>query len=648
MKKSLLLVVGLLVACWAEATPVPAVVPQPLKMEVGDTPAFELTETFVIVSAEDFRAEAQFAADELNRATGYDLRVIPDRAKMATPRAIRFVKVDGLPAEGYRLTTDLRGARIEASTPAGAFYGYQTLRQLLPVEIYSDEVVTDIAWEVPTVTIEDAPRLPWRGLHFDDCRHFIGADGFKAMVDAMAIHKLNTLHWHLTDDQGWRIEIKRYPEIVAKGAVRDESPVMWDRWKGDGTPYGPYYYTQDEVRELVAYAAARHITVVPEIEMPGHALGILSAYPELGCTGGPYKPWCRWGVSPEIACAGNDKTLEVFEGILEEVLTLFPSKYIHCGGDEAPKDRWNTCEKCQERIEDEGLRDANHLQTWFMQHFASYLEARGRHMIGWDEILEGGLPKGAAVMSWRGAAGGIAAAKMGHQVVMSPNSHAYLDYGQGLEYDPYEYIGSTVTLQKTYALNPTEGIPEAMAHYVIGVQGNLWSEYIWTANDQQWKAWPRAAAIAEVGWTPQALRDWASFRKRMETDRERLLTLGINVAPLERVAPFTMWRSGQIPTTWTYMEWDVTDLMATPGTYSFLFQYTYGAARLDIGKVELFIGASGWTADIHPGRTGMEHVDNVYTLTLPSIPEGATLKLRAEVRADGSDDSNGLIFFKKH
>ncbi len=648
MKKVLVAVMGLMVGGMAFAAPEISVVPAPVKMVAGDGMAFALTDSFVIVTDKAFQAEAEFAAEELRRVTGFELRVLSNRIKLATPRAIRFVKKADLPAEGYRLTTSMRGAKIEASDAAGAFYGYQTLRQLMPVEVYSDQVETTVRWEVPEVKIEDAPRLPWRGVHFDDCRHFIGADGFKAMVDAMAVHKLNTLHWHLTDDQGWRIEIKKYPEIVEKGAVREESPKMWDRWKGDGKPYGPYYYTQEEVKELVAYAAARHVTVVPEIEMPGHAVAILSAYPELGCTGGPYKPWCRWGVSPEIACAGNDETLEVFEDILDEVLELFPSKYIHCGGDEAPKERWNACEKCQERIEDEDLRDANHLQTWFMQHFATYLEERGRHMIGWDEILEGGLPKGAAVMSWRGAAGGIAAAKQGHQVVMSPNSHAYLDYGQGLKNDPYEYIGSTVTLEKTYSLNPTDGIPEDMAKFVIGVQGNLWSEYIWTAQDQQWKAWPRAAAIAEVGWTPQTQRNWGSFRERMEKDRERLLTMGINVAPFDEVKPFDAWKSGQVPTTWTTLEWDVTDTMAQPGTYSITFLYTSGAARLDIGKVEFFAGAGAWVADIHYGRTGLEHVDNVYTLTVPETPEGTPLKLRAEVRTDGLDDSNGVIFLKRH
>ena len=249
--------------------------------------------------------------------------------------------------------------------------------------------------------------------------------------------------------------------------------------------------------------------------------------------GGPFKPRWLWGVEPDILCAGNDDVFPFIKDILDEVMLLFPSKFIHLGGDEAPKDRWNICAKCQQRIQEKGLRDSNHLQTWFIQQFADYLEANGRHLIGWDEILEGGLPSGAAVMSWRGMAGGIAAAKMGHQVVMSPNDFCYLDYGQGIKDDPYEYNCANVPLRKVYTMNPTNGIPEAMHSYIIGVQGNLWSEYIWDAADQQWKAWPRAAAIAEIGWTPQAKRSWPTFAKAMETNYQRLKVLGINAAPAD-------------------------------------------------------------------------------------------------------------------
>ncbi len=534
------LILGILLITPVYAQPKePTVVPRPasiMRPVDASAPGFVLTHETLIIADDAFMKVAQFAAKELRAATGFPFTVVSraeasDKALWDIPH-IDFIPWEKSKHEGYRLMVAEKNIHIGASSPAGAFYGYQTLRQLLPPQIYAKTPQYNVTWEVRPCLIDDEPRFSWRGLHFDDCRHFIGAEGFKEMIDAMAAHKMNVLHWHLTDDQGWRIEIKSHPEIVAKGAVRDESPIMWDRWKGDGKPYGPYYYTQDEILELVAYAAERHITIVPEIEMPGHALGILSAYPELGCTGGPYKPWCRWGVSPEIACAGNDKTLKIYEAILDEVLELFPSTYIHCGGDEAPKERWQACPKCQQRIKDNGLRDENHLQTWFMQHFATYLEQRGRHMIGWDEILEGGLPKGAAVMSWRGATGGIQAARMGHQVVMTPNSHVYLDYGQGLPDDPYEYIGSTVPLKKTYSLNPTEGIPTEMQKYVLGVQGNLWSEYMWNKDDQQWKAWPRAAAVAEIGWTWQARRDWKDFRQRMELDTLRLKAMGINVAPI--------------------------------------------------------------------------------------------------------------------
>ncbi len=651
--RALFIALTVIIVHGLEAVTMPSIVPQPVSITKPHcvAPEFILTPDTVISAEACFMPVAQLVASELRAATGFPFDTVAPTGLNSRDNAsphICFLKRDDRLAEGYQLVVTQNAICISASTPSGAFYGYQTLRQLLPPQIYAKTPQTGVDWKVPTLTINDQPRLQWRGLHFDDCRHFIGKEGFKEMIDAMAAHKMNVLHWHLTDDQGWRIEIKQHPEIIAKGAIRAESPIMWDRWRGDGTPYGPYYYTQEDIRELVAYAAERFITVVPEIEMPGHAVALLSAFPELGCTGGPYEPWCRWGVSPEIACAGNDATLKLYEEILDEVLALFPSTYIHCGGDEAPKERWKACAKCQQRIKDKGLRDENHLQTWFMQHFATYLEQRGRHMIGWDEILEGGLPKGAAVMSWRGASGGITAAKMGHPVVMTPNSHAYLDYGQGLVDDPYEYIGSTITLKKTYALNPTDGIPPAMHPFVIGVQGNLWSEYIWNKEDQQWKAWPRAAAIAEIGWTPQAKREWTDFRQRMEQNTLRLKTMGINVAPMDPAEPFAEWTSQQIPTDrWTVLEWDVTETLHAPGTYSLTFLYTSGFARLDIRKVTYSIG-DYQSIDAHKGTTGGVHINNVYTFKVPThAPKGRRI-LRAEVRTDGSSDSNGQIILKKH
>jgi hexosaminidase len=510
------------------------IIPQPKAMTYVPGPAFSIDKNSALISCDAFTNEAQLARQELSAATGYTF----DKNEATCSTLIAFHQDSEIAKEGYRLLISPKTARIYASDGAGAFYGYQTLRQLFPEEIYSKTVVTDVDWITPCAIIDDEPRLQWRGLHFDDSRHFMGPAAFKQMIDAMAIHKLNTLHWHLTDDQGWRIEIKAYPELISKGTVRDHSPKPWDRFIPDGKPYGENcYYTQEEIKELVAYAAARHINVVPEIEMPGHAMALLCAYPELGCTGGPYEMRWEWGVEPDILCAGNDKVFTVMETILDEVLALFPSYYIHCGGDEAPKDRWKACPKCQKRIADEKLRNEYHLQSWFIQHFANYLESKGRHLIGWDEILEGGLAKGAAVMSWRGAQGGIKAAMMGHNVVMSPNSHLYLDYCQGLPTDPYEYNCGYLPLERVYSFNPTDGIPETMASYVIGVQGNLWSEYMFDPADQQYKAWPRACALAEIGWTPQEKRQWPDFFGRAKSAEKRLRLIGINCAPV--IAPLS-------------------------------------------------------------------------------------------------------------
>ncbi len=516
------------------ALPSMAVIPLPQEIQAVETPPFVMTEETSLVTDPAFRAEAEIAAAEMRRSTGLALPVVDAGAEIALP-AIFFQKDATLEGnEAYALEVRSQQVMIRAATPAGVFYGYQTFRQLLPPQVYSRTKRPGVKWVAPACTVKDAPRLQWRGLMVDDCRHFLGGKAIREMIDAMAAYKLNTLHWHLTDDQGWRIEIKAYPELTAKGATRDNSALPRDRWRPDGKSYGPYFYTQEEIRDIVAYAAARHITIVPEIEMPGHALCLLTAFPELSCTGGPFKPRWMWGVEPDILCAGNDAVFPFMEKILDEVMALFPSKYIHCGGDEAPKDRWNVCPKCQARIQEKGLRNSHHLQTWFIQHFADYLESKGRHLIGWDEILEGGLPKGAAVMSWRGKQGGIRAAAMGHNVVMAPNDYAYLDYGQGLTYaqDPYEYNGYCITVAKTYSIDPTAGIPEHMQHHVIGLQGNLWSEYIWDGADQQWKAWPRAAALSEAGWTAQEKRSWEDFAKRIPGAVTRLRFLGINCAPL--------------------------------------------------------------------------------------------------------------------
>jgi hexosaminidase len=319
----------------------------------------------------------------------------------------------------------------------------------------------------------------------DPARHFLTPESVKKLVDAMALHKLNTLQLHLTDDQGWRVEIKKYPRLTQIGSVRQESPRKGDRKQGDGTSYGPFFYTQEQIRDLVAYAQARHVTLMPEIEMPGHFLAALAAYPEYSCRGGPFAVRTRWGIEPDILCPGNDAAVAFATDILSEVVKLFPSRFIHIGGDESPRDRWKTCAKCQARMKKEGLTKEAQLQTWLNHRVEKFLVSRGRRMVGWDEILEGGLTPGAVVMSWRGIKGGIAAAESGHDVVMSPTSHCYFDYAQSRAAGEPECIGGFLPLEKVYEFEPVPPtlVDEDKRRHILGAQGNLWGEYFWTPQD---------------------------------------------------------------------------------------------------------------------------------------------------------------------
>ena len=459
----------------------------------------------------------------------------------AVVKSAAFTKDPSIPAEGYRLSVAPEGICIAASDEAGRFYAEQTLKQLGSRCGGQKGELT-----FPCVEIEDSPRFKWRGIHFDDCRHFFGKEALKKTLDAMALHKMNVLHWHLTDDQGWRIEIKKYPRLTEVGAVRRGSPKRVrdivkgekrrrQRWVCDNKKYGPYFYTQDDIREIVAYPAARHIKVVPESELPGHAVAAVSSYPELGCRGrDPGVRW-EWGISRDIFCAGNDKTVKFLEDVLDEVCALFPSDVIHIGGDEAPKKRWRHCPKCQKRIKDLGLAGEEGLQGWITRHFTEYLAKKGRRAVGWDEVLAGDPGKDTIVMSWRGTRGGIAAAKRGNDVVMTPNVFCYLDYRQGINGDPHEYIGRcVVTLAKAYSLNPTDGIPAENAGHILGLQGNNWSEYTWTPEELEYKMWPRASALAEVMWTNAENKNFADFRRRIKKMRSRLVgEHGINCAPVE-------------------------------------------------------------------------------------------------------------------
>lgn len=419
--------------------------------------------------------------------------------------------------EGYRLKVNKNGVLIEASDLNGLFYGVQSLIQMMPSESGAREIV-----EVPFAVVEDYPRFAWRGLHLDVCRHFMPKDFVFKYLDFMAMHKLNTFHFHLTEDQGWRIEIKKYPLLTEVGSKRKETLIGSARTSKeyDGIPHEGFY-TQEDIKEIVKYAADRFITVVPEIEMPGHALAALASYPDLGCTGGPYEVSTRWGIFHDVMCAGKESTFEFLENVMAEVLELFPSEYIHIGGDECPKTKWKECPLCQQRIADEGLKDEHELQSYFIQRVEKFLNSKGRILIGWDEILEGGLAPNAAVMSWRGEAGGIEAAKQKHNVVMSPGTHCYLDHYQADPKTQPLAIGGFTPLDKIYAYEP---VPDSLtveeAKYIMGAQGNVWTEYMKTSDHVEYMVYPRAAALAEVVWSPKGERDYNEFLERL-----RVLTL---------------------------------------------------------------------------------------------------------------------------
>jgi len=495
-----------------------ALVPRPAKVDWYKGLSIELDAgTRIIYSQDAAKDEAEKLASFLRPATGLPLPVGPRSA--VAGKSDNFIDLeipvrseDTYGKEGYWLLVHpARMIRIVAATPAGLFYGGQTLRQLLPPAIYAETKQEGVKWQVPCCKIEDKPRFPWRGLLLDDCRHFFGKDFAKRTIDLLAAHKMNTLHWHLTEDQGWRIEIKKYPKLTEIGSWRNET-------MGDGKRYGGFY-TQDDIREVVAYAARRHVTIVPEIEMPGHALGALTAYPQFSCTGGPFKVRTVWGVEKDVYCAGNDATFAFVFDVLDEVVGLFPSTFIHIGGDECPKERWKQCPKCQARIKAEGLKNERELQSYFIRRIEEHLASKGRRLIGWDEILEGGLPPKATVMSWHGLTGATAAAESGHDYVATPTSHCYLDYPL-----------SRISLEKAYSLEPVPAnLAAEMQSHCLGVQGNMWSERTPTPADVDRQVWPRLCALAEVGWSPKELRDLSDFQARMESHVQRLNQLGVKI-----------------------------------------------------------------------------------------------------------------------
>ena len=470
---------------------------------------------------------ANFLAGQLKKSTGFALKTVKGKGE------ISFVKTAdaSLGEEGYRLLATSKGVTIQAQTAKGAFYGMQTLLQLLPVQVFSEKVVANAKWNVPLVTIKDVPRYAYRGLMLDVSRHFMPVEFVKKYIDLIALHKQNQFHWHLTDDQGWRIEIKKYPELTSIGSKRAETMKgHYTEEKFDKTPYEGFY-TQEQIKEVIKYAEERFVNVIPEIEMPGHALAALAAYPQYGNNPDKiYKVGTRWGVYDDVFMP-REETLKFLENVLSEVIDLFPGKYIHIGGDECPKTQWEESRFAQDLIKKENLKDAHGLQSYVVKRIDKFITSKGRRMIGWDEILEGGLSPNATVMSWRGITGGISAAKENHDVVMTPTTHNYFDYYQT---DPKTKkvplaIGGFVPIEKTYSFDPTPDVltPEQGKH-ILGVQGNIWTEYITSTQYLEYMVFPRGIAVAEVGWTSKENKNFEGFTKRLETHKKRLDYLGVN------------------------------------------------------------------------------------------------------------------------
>jgi hexosaminidase len=513
------------------------VIPQPQSVTLLDQQSpFVLDRTTrVLYSPEVDIRDVEFLIDYVAEATSIRLsRPMQYDAAAATAGAI-VLGIDEAIAhpEGYTLRVDSCGVRIMGGSADGLFYGIQTLRKALPVGKYGSV-------ELAAVEVEDFPRFGYRGMHLDIARHFQDVDFIKKYIDLLALHNINTFHWHLVDDQGWRVQIKKYPELTTISTTRKETVIGRNSGVWDGKPYGKgMFYTQEELREVVEYAAERHIDIIPEIDMPGHMVAVLAAYPELGCTGGPYDVWTIWGVSEDLLCAGNDKAVQFCKDVLDEIVAIFPYEYIHIGGDECPKVRWEECPKCQARIEALGLQNTTAkspeeaLQGWFMRQMSDHLAAYGKKVICWDEVLDGdNIGDNMVIMSWRGDAGGIKAATRGVPAIMVPNNLLYFDYYQTKEVDREPFaIGGYNPIENVYGYDPTAKIPADKREYIIGVQANIWTEYIHTSDHIEHMALPRMSALAEVQWSNPAQKDYDRFLKRLQPMLDRYRALDYNYAP---------------------------------------------------------------------------------------------------------------------
>ncbi len=494
---------------------------------------FSLTaKTKIILFDTSLRQEVGFLNNHLK--SNYNIQLAISTVLPKSGHFILFKHTTSKPEseESYNLKMNPTSIQITAANNTGIFYAIETLIQLMPTEKKDIKKTFGSEVQIPCADISDSPQYQWRSMHLDCSRHFFSKEEVKKYIDYLAMYKFNVFHWHLTDDQGWRIEIKKYPLLTAIGSKRKETLIGRPKEnKYDGITYNGFY-TKNDIKEVVDYAAKRHITVLPEIEMPGHSTAALSAYPQYSCTGGPFETATNWGIKKEVYCAGNDSTFLFIQNVLTEVMDLFPGKYIHIGGDECPKDRWKTCRKCQQRMLAEKLAGENELQSYFIKRIEKFVNARGKQIIGWDEILEGGLAPNAAVMSWRGTEGGATAAKQHHYVVMTPGKPCYFDHYQSKEIDKEPIaIGGYNPLDSVYTYNPSpKGLNEEEAKFILGAQGCVWTEYIPDFSKVEYMSMPRMAALSEAIWTPADKRNYSDFINRLKLHAKTLDKLNINYA----------------------------------------------------------------------------------------------------------------------
>jgi len=504
-----------------------SIIPKPVSVSIGTNFIHWDSSIAIIAKTEEEKKAAQFIL-EFFQMKNIEASIV---SEFENKNSISLVitNMPDLGNEGYSLVSNDEGVVIKANSGAGLFYGVQSFLQM----------ITSDGKEIAFASVTDYPRFAYRGLLLDVSRHMYPVVFIKRYIDLLAYHKFNRFHWHLTDDQGWRIEIKKYPKLQEVGAYRDETVITYARTKDrpflkpsdyDGKRYGGYY-TQEEIKEVVEYAADRHVTVIPEIEMPGHALAALASYPRLGCTGGPYKTAMTWGIFDDVFCAGKEETFAFLQDVLDEVIPLFPGEYIHVGGDECPKVKWETCPHCKKRMKDQKLKNTHELQRYFIQRMEKYVNSKGKKIIGWDEILEGGLAPNATVMSWRGEDGGIAAAKLNHEVIMSPTDCCYFDYQQDTSKAEPMAIKKYLPVSTVYSYEPIpKQLSKEESKYILGAQANVWSEYLKTPEQVEYMVYPRASAMAEIVWSAKENRSYPDFLNRMRIHFQRLDELKVNYA----------------------------------------------------------------------------------------------------------------------